>query len=206
MMKNDTLAELVKWPTKPEEVSVDLMLRITGAVTQRIWLDKWAAMERDGVKPSPLYMAQTDAVISGVGLMACLCELRDVNPEKAEEFARDYWNMCDAGDSFGELLWEYTERAGLDPELVRQAMEATPAAIVAVDPVDGSGQKGPRAPADSSSELLMLGRPVPPPPPEETEKNENDLTRVGPLTAGVGGQDLAQSGDRASPPLPGGSE
>ena len=70
---------------------------------------------------SPLYMAQTQALIAAVGLMSCLRFLRTSDPVAALAFARDYWSMCDAGDSFGELLWEFTEEAGLNPELIKLA-------------------------------------------------------------------------------------
>jgi uncharacterized membrane protein YeaQ/YmgE (transglycosylase-associated protein family) len=100
------LAELTKWPNNEKGVTVDLILRIVGADTQRVFLEKWALCDRDkDFMKSPLYHAMTQALIGAVGLMACLRALRKVNPEQAEAFARDYWAMCDSGDSFGEMLW-----------------------------------------------------------------------------------------------------
>lgn len=122
------LAELVKWPTGSDGMTVDLMLRVIACDTQRQWEDKWNAPPT----ASPLRLAQTLAVISGVGLMSCIRALRDVDPAKADAFVKDYWLMCDAGDAFGELLWEWAEAAGLDLELLKHARSAD-----AVDPADG---------------------------------------------------------------------
>lgn len=121
--QDNQLAELLKWPTREEDVTVDGMLRIVGAETQRTYLEKWAVIDKECVKNTPLYRAQTNELIAGVGLMACLRKLREVNPAAADEFAREYWSMCDAGDSFGEMLWEFTEAAGLDPSLIKLAEE-----------------------------------------------------------------------------------
>lgn len=125
-MSENTLAELLKWPTNEAEVTVDKVLRWVGADTQRTWLEKVAELDHrldmsgvDKAFQEPLYKSRTLQLISAVGLMACLRKLREVNPEAADEFARDYWRMCDAGDSFGELLWEFTEAAGLDPSLIK---------------------------------------------------------------------------------------
>jgi len=113
------LAELLTWPTREADVTVDTILRCVGADTQRTWLKKAAAIEADRNHfDTELYRVQTQELITGVGLMACLRKLRETDPAKADEFAREYWLMCDAGDSFGELLWEFTEAAGLDPSLI----------------------------------------------------------------------------------------
>jgi hypothetical protein len=123
---SEQLQELTKWPNKADGMSVDLMLRVIGADTQRLWLKKMADMEKHGPQNTPLYHAQTQAIIGAVGLMACIRELRAVSPERAEAFVRDYWGMCDGGDSFGELLWDFTSEAGLDPELVKLPSELQP--------------------------------------------------------------------------------
>lgn len=90
------------------------MLRIIGRDTQLAYLSKWDDMEKN----TPLYLARTIQVIGSVGLMACIRALRDVDPARAEAFVKDYWLMCDAGDAFGELLWDFTAAAGLDLALV----------------------------------------------------------------------------------------
>lgn len=117
---------LIKWPTDEQGVSVDLTLRILGAEMQRMWLEKEAAglpVKNSDPVAFDLYMARTEAIIGTVGLMACLRAFRAVDPAKAEDFARDYWSMCEAGDSFGELLWDFTNEAGLDPSLVTLTTE-----------------------------------------------------------------------------------
>lgn len=122
-MANEELDTLTKWPTKREDMSVDLLMRIVGADTQREWRRKWDGIDSDkDYMRSPLFRSQTLSIISAVGLLACLWALRESDPSKAEEFARDYWEMCEAGDSFGELLWDFTEKAGLNPELIEKAM------------------------------------------------------------------------------------
>lgn len=119
MSENEKLAQLVKWPTTTAEVTVDLMLRIVGADTQRTFLRKMRLCSGDPeFMKSPLYHAMTQDLITGVGFMACLRALRKVSEAEAQKFAVDYWLMCDAGDSFGELLWDFTWDAGLDPRLI----------------------------------------------------------------------------------------
>jgi hypothetical protein len=121
-MSDNKLTELTKWPTDETGMSVDLMLRIVGADTQRLYLEKWRLVDTDEeFMRSPLYHAMTQALIGAVGLMHCLRMLREADPERADRFAREYWGMCDSGDSFGEMLWEFTEEAGLDPELIKLA-------------------------------------------------------------------------------------
>lgn len=109
---------LVKWPLNEAEVTVDGMLRIIGCEMQHAWLRKWQAITNGEPMGGDLYMARTESIISGIGLMAAIRALRDADPAKAEAFVKDYWLMCDCGDSFGELLWEYLSDAGLDPSLV----------------------------------------------------------------------------------------
>lgn len=124
-MSEQKLSELLKWPTDEAGVTVDIVLRCVGVDTQRTWLRnqvELGAQSRDGEYfKSALYADRTHAIISAVGFMACLRILRDVDPKEADTFAREYWRMCDAGDSFGELLWEFTEAAGLDPALIKLA-------------------------------------------------------------------------------------
>lgn len=140
------LDELTQWPTKREDATADLMLRIVARDTQVSWLKKWKALEA-GPSQAEVYTGHLHAVLAGVGFLLCLRELRDVAPDAADDFARDYWAMCDAGDSVGEVLWELGQQAGLDMELVTlkeatgadvfaETHEPIPAAA-AVDPVDG---------------------------------------------------------------------
>jgi hypothetical protein len=124
MTENATLAELTKWPTKVEDVNADLVLRILGRDTQIKWLLKWKELEAGERDKHSMLL---ECVVSSVGLMACIRALKEVDPFKADTFVKDYWEMCEAGDSFGELLWEFTEEAGLDPGLVKLPEPATTA-------------------------------------------------------------------------------
>ncbi len=122
MEKNEELKALTAWPSKANDMTVDLMLRVIGCDTQIQYRQKWAEMDKSKEHlGSDHHQSQTLAVISGVGLMACIRALRDVDPSRAEIFVRDYWNMCEAGDSFGELLWDFAQDAGLDLTLVDSA-------------------------------------------------------------------------------------
>lgn len=127
MTNKEQVRELTKWPTNREGMTVDLMLRIIGHDTQLTWLRK-----EPPVPHSDLYMSQTIQIISSVALMGCIRALRDVNPAAADAFVKEHWEMCEGGDAFGEWLWEWTEKAGLDPSLVE-----LPVAVAAVDPVGG---------------------------------------------------------------------
>lgn len=126
------LDDLTKWPEKAEDVNADLMIRIIGRETQVSWLKKWAEVDalRGG---SEIYTGNLHAVLSGVGFMSALRELRDINAEAADELARDYWRMCDAGDSVGEVLWDLAQQSGLDLNLV-EISKSDPA----VDPQVGT--------------------------------------------------------------------
>lgn len=134
MTKNEMVAGLVKWPTNDMDVSINGMLRIVGYEAQRVWLEKMDSLGGPSSDPA-LHVLRIQMVLSSVGFMACLRALREVDEAKAAAFAREYWAMCDAGDSIGEFLWQFIEEAGLDPELIEQ-----PERELRGDPVRPSGQ------------------------------------------------------------------
>lgn len=110
------------WPTSEADVTVEKMARSAAHATQLQFLRKMAEIGSvDGVGGfgSELCIARTDAVISGVALLICLEALRRVSPEDALKFAQDCWVLCESGDSFGEVLWELGEMAGLDMESIK---------------------------------------------------------------------------------------
>lgn len=109
-----TIAELAPWPKRSDDATAETIMRIVGVETQLSWLKKWKALEADRRDE---YTGHLHSVLAGVGLMMALQKLRTVNPGAADEFARDYWELCDGGDSVGETLWELAEQAGIDPSL-----------------------------------------------------------------------------------------
>lgn len=126
---NEQIQALVKPPVDGEAMDIDRMIRMIGYDTQIQWLFKMREMDTGGPDnfKAPLYAARTVAIIGGVGLMAAIRAFRIAAPEQAAQFVREYWEMCDSGDSFGEALWEFTEAAGLDPALIE--LPQTPDAV-----------------------------------------------------------------------------
>ena len=51
-------------------------------------------------------------------LYLALGALRQVDPTKADEVAEQIVTGYEAGDSYGEWLWEWCERLGLDPQAI----------------------------------------------------------------------------------------
>lgn len=54
-----------------------------------------------------------------------LLRLADFDPLAADRAAAQVWGAADAGDCYGEWLWEWATRSGLDPEAIRLAGVAT---------------------------------------------------------------------------------
>jgi hypothetical protein len=79
---------------------------------QKAWDQTW----KDGGLPAPAeHMHLTTMLVHGV-IEAMLWEsLRLAAPEAADKLAEDVESLCESGDSFGELLYEWRERlaAGL---------------------------------------------------------------------------------------------
>lgn len=128
---NKQIEALIAPPKDGEPMDVDGMLRMIGYDTQIQWLSKMREMDTGGPEQfkTPLYLARTVAIIGGVGLMAAIRAFRVAAPDQAAQFVREYWEMCESGDSFGEALWEFIEAAGIDPALVE-----LPPSADAVDP------------------------------------------------------------------------
>lgn len=116
--------DLIKWPTSPDEATVDQMLRIIGAQALTVERAKMQLLSRVGPKDrteqNELHHLACVAVISTVGMMKALKVLAGHDPELAHMVAVDHWEMCDAGDTVAEELWINLLTAGLDPELVPQ--------------------------------------------------------------------------------------
>lgn len=123
-MTDKTLEELTAWPKSEDEVTVDGMLRHLGYQGQHLHLRHYELVAtnrtHDGKEflGSKSHMIIIQAELSIVGLMGAIRALNAVSAEAALKFARDHWAMCDAGDTTGELLWDWLTEAGLDPNLI----------------------------------------------------------------------------------------
>ena len=61
--------------------------------------------------------------------------LRDLDPQVADEMADRLWRAADAGDSYGEWLWQWTSEASLDADAVHAEGEASAAPDIGRDGV-----------------------------------------------------------------------
>jgi hypothetical protein len=115
---------LVRWPKTEAEATATQMIRALGNDAQLLYLEKWRLLEAappDERTPEQvrLHLMTVTAEVSTIGLMHALRVLREVDPGRADAFARDHWDMCDAGDSFGEWLWEWLVAEGVDPAQIK---------------------------------------------------------------------------------------
>jgi hypothetical protein len=74
---------------------------------QRAYDETW----KDGKLPEPLRHVCLANLLVHSCIEATLWEaLRLANPAAADALAADTVDLCEAGDAFGELLWEWRER------------------------------------------------------------------------------------------------
>lgn len=125
--------EFDPWPKTPEEVTVDRMLAAIGSSAQMSHLMKMKLLADTRKDRTPeqyqQHLLHVMHEIAAVGLMGAIRTLREIDPDKALEFARDYWEMCEDGSEFGPLLWEWLAEAGVDPESITLDEDEKPAAV-----------------------------------------------------------------------------
>lgn len=68
-------------------------------------------------KPDGLYHANISAMCAQFGIAHLLREIADRgHGDLADDLARDLHSFWDGDGTMGELLWEWVEKYGLDPE------------------------------------------------------------------------------------------
>lgn len=63
-------------------------------------------------------------VIAAFDRVLLLRRLIDIDRAAADEMARSMWLAAQAGGSYGELLWEWADQAGLDADAICEAARA----------------------------------------------------------------------------------
>lgn len=103
-----------EWP-KTEPTATDLLDYLAGRGT---WCNAamWPAMKVDRDLSDRL-MHQ---VISAHDGYLLLDALNEIDADKANEVAALIWQAAEAGDSYGECLWEWAEKRGLDPDAITE--------------------------------------------------------------------------------------
>jgi hypothetical protein len=110
-------AQVPKWPTKVPSAA-DLLTYYAG---RGLWLGAaaWGFIPaKPGSHGFTRYMAITIEMIDCHDKYLLLRTLADLDPMKADELAEQMWRAADAGDSYGELLWEWAEDRGLEAEAI----------------------------------------------------------------------------------------
>lgn len=108
-------AAVPEWPTTEPDAAT-LMRYFVGR--GQFCLGLMTACERDvfAGKDSPLH----HLYMSAISQMQHACDvvmLLDA-AEDADQMASRIWLMAEAGDCYGEMLWEKATAAGLDPEAI----------------------------------------------------------------------------------------
>lgn len=133
MSTTDKPDEITPWPKNTDEVTVDGMLAQIGADAQMTHLVKMKLLADTRKDRTPeqyqQHLMYVMHEVTAVGLMGAIRTLREIDPDKALAFCRDYWEMCDDGSEFGTLLWEWLAEAGVDPELIK--LDEEPSAVTA---------------------------------------------------------------------------
>jgi len=119
-MSEPTLAELLAYPTRVEDVTAKSMLRyllVQAQVLQARVADEAAGYGR--IKSAGEYAMAFAATHLLRDLIA-----DDPNFQGANEAARELWEAWDDGATMGECLWDWLTAEGLAPEQIQLAYEA----------------------------------------------------------------------------------
>lgn len=103
------------WPrTAAQATAQRIASSYTRAALQR-YADNWKLMryDRSDKKAMQLHILNIHAMIAEFGMVATLRALSAADPAAADAAARDHWEACDAGDSFGEWLAEWGREYGI---------------------------------------------------------------------------------------------
>ena len=107
-----------KWPTSVPSAP-DLLTYYAG---RGLWLTG-AAWGYIGAEPGShgftRYMGLTIEMIDSHDKYLLLSALADLDPLRADALAERLWRAADAGDSYGEMLWEWAEDRLLDADAIR---------------------------------------------------------------------------------------
>ena len=99
------------WPNTEEEVTYERMMQWLLALCSHYMEsnDDELLLKPDKTRPEVLLVAARLAAMQGLFEAAHLLRaLHEIDPAKAEEHARLIWYGAEAGDFYGELLWEWS--------------------------------------------------------------------------------------------------
>ena len=119
-----TASPIVPWPRSAP--SADELIRYS--ICRGLWcyaaswraIDDGAFDDRDSEAASR-YSLLTHQMIHNHDTVVSLKAMQQVDPRLADDLAARLWTAADAGDSYGEWLWQWAEEAGLDAEAIHQA-------------------------------------------------------------------------------------
>jgi hypothetical protein len=101
--------EPTTWPTKERDVTAQRMLTYSIAHSYRqleAMIAPAEAMSGDETKRR-LYLTQISSMQGWYHTAQALRTFMKVAPQEAERYAKDIWLAAEAGDSYGEFLWEW---------------------------------------------------------------------------------------------------
>jgi hypothetical protein len=98
------------WPSRPEDATADAMIKVSIGIA----LARLEAMDADDMfgddatkESKALHFAQLTAMQGWYQTVVALKALVAVDTVKANAVAYDIWSAADAGDSYGEWLWQW---------------------------------------------------------------------------------------------------
>jgi hypothetical protein len=113
-----------------DDATMEALIRARLAESQRIFErnhhDMTAAFKFEVGDKSPeaqlaksRMMTSTFAFLSQVTEANLLMKIQELAPETADQFARDHIGYGESGDYYPEMLWDWLEARGIDPDRIR---------------------------------------------------------------------------------------
>lgn len=117
--------DLPKWPKTPP--TADDMIRYCAALglyQSAQAVDLVGVTRGQGALGAARLRLNAEQVIANFDRIRLLRALTAVDPEMADAEASNMWLAAQAGDSYGEMLWEWADEAGLDADAICEAARA----------------------------------------------------------------------------------
>lgn len=117
-MTESDVSAIPRWPTNPPTCA-EMMTYCAGRAQRAYVLrERYIGTDPD------LHMALIMEMIADHDRYLLLDALNARDPRRADELARAMWMAADAGDSYGEWIYDWCKAEGLDPEAIRAECEA----------------------------------------------------------------------------------
>lgn len=119
------MTDVYKWPTRTP--TADEMIRYTlsaGLSASAVAVDVHRTFT-DAAADLAYQILVSQRIICAHDTYLLLTALAEVAPERADELAAQMWHAAEAGDSYGEWLYQWAVEAGLDAEAICRRAKAS---------------------------------------------------------------------------------